>query len=166
MLHHLDSNPDGYTFPVIEQTIKETKRILRPNGNLFILCALSSTIKETSWILQLHSGYTERLARRFMSIEQYQTMFSICGFRFISALNLLNIQSQIFLPDYWDIEGPLKEGWRKATVLFDIATDKEINEIEDTVKELRNNGSLEEFVKLKDHSSERRIMTLLVAVPI
>ena len=142
--------------------MRETKRILRPKGIVFILGPLSSMVRETVWVFQLHSGIKEKLAKRFMSIEQYQALFSRCGYRCISALNFLNLKSQAFFPDYWDTEGPLKMKWRKATCIFDVASDGEIKEMEESVKELREKGILEEYAAKNDHSSDRGILTLLV----
>ena len=52
-LQHLDDVRDGKNYPKLEQTLKETKRILKNDGMLIITTGLPQNVRESLWYLEL-----------------------------------------------------------------------------------------------------------------
>ena len=127
---------------------------------MIIVTALHSG-KDVVWYTKLHQGLTERYMKNVPAMEQYLCMFNESGFECLTKLNILGSE---FLKDYYDAEGQLREAWRKSLSLFGMASDAEIEEIENYVRELREIGKLEEFLKSNDKTLDVGIFTLIVCV--
>ena len=97
----------------------------------------------------------------FPAMEQYHRMFIESGFECLTKLNILGTE---FLKDNYDAKGPFREDWGKSLSLFGMASDGEIEEIENYVRELRERGKLEEFLKSNDKTLDVGIFTLFVCV--
>lgn len=166
VLHHLDKGGNEKEVPVLEQVLKEVKRILRPNGVLVIGTVLTSNIRDNYWFIQLHSGIQEKLAKTFLSIDQYLALFAKHGFQCVSSLNLLNVAESVVYPRYWDPEAPLDVTWRAGTNMFGIASDQEVKEMEECLTDLKRKGTLGQFISDHDHSKERGNLTLLVCISV
>ena len=57
--------------------------------------------------------------------------------------------------NYFDPENPLIAEWRQATSLFEVATDEEIQEMEEFLLNKKRDGTLKRFMKHHDNSQER-----------
>ena len=133
---------------------------MRPKGQMIIVTALRS-VKDVVWYLKLHQGLTERYMKIFPAVEQFLRMFNESGFECLTKINILGSE---FLKDYYDGEGPLREDWRKSISLYGMASDEEIRETECFVRELRERGKLEEFLKSNDKTLDVSAFTLFVCV--
>ena len=133
VLHHIDKDRDGKNFPMLEKTLLNTKRILRPKGVLVITTLLQSTITQAIWCTQIHPGITEVLSKCFPSAKQYSDLFAKCGFHSVSAMNFLNTATPLMHIDYWNPEGPLNEEWRKAVHVGGVAGPAKEKEMVDIV---------------------------------
>ena len=99
-----------------------------------------------------------------MPVQQYLSLFHKNNFKCVSALNLLTAAGDNLCDNYFDPESPLIAEWRKATGLFEIATDQEIKEIEEFLLDRKQKGTLEKFMKYHDHTQERGHETLFVCI--
>ena len=158
VLHHLETHPDGKKFPGVEEALREAKRVLRPKGVMILVVTLPAQIREAIWFCQLNSSLCERYSKRFPTLEQYMTMFEKCGFRCKTKLSVLGND---MYENYYDPQGPLKTTWRNIESMFGLATDKEIRDIEDSVRKMNENGKMLQFIKEHDRSSELGVFTLL-----
>lgn len=163
-LHHLDKFGDGRTYPVLEQALTGTHRVLKEDGVLLIMTDLSSTVRESLWFLQAHVGIREKIAQTYMPVQQYISLFQMHNFKCVSAVNLLTATGDNFLNDYFDPEGPLKDEWRRATSVFDIATDEEIKEMEGFLLDKKRKGTLEKFMIEHNHTQDRGYGTLFAYI--
>ena len=149
---------------MIEKTLLNTKRILRPKGALVITTVLRSTIKQTIWCTQIHPGITDVISKCHPSAKQYFDLFAKYGFHGVSAMNFLNTATSLMHTDYWNPEGPLNEEWRNAVNVCGVAGLAKEKEVIDIVLAMKENGTLEEFVVENDHTSERGMYTLFVCI--
>ena len=161
MLHHLEKSANGDGFPAMEQTMQEAKRVLRPNGIMIIVDALPSCLKQASWFAQLDTSLTERYSLRFPSVEQYHTMVEKCQFKVVSKLSILGSE---MVKTYYDPKGPLKREWRDGMSLFGLATESEIRGIEEKVRKMNKEGTMEQFMKDNDKSSQIGFLTILTCL--
>ena len=90
-------------------------------------------------------------------------MFDKHGFQCSTAMNLLTATGANIYLNYLNPEAPLDEDWRQASNMFGIATDLEIKEMESVIREMKQNGTLETFMKENDHTHERGFVTLFFA---
>ena len=159
MLHHIDDTGNGVDFPIVEEVFLEAKRTLRYKGIMLLLTWLP-TARNYVWYDLLHEGLLDRHVKLFPSIEQYLSMFTKCGFKIRTKLNILGAD---LLKDYHDAEGPLRESWRKGDSVFGYASQEEIREIEDCVQKMKENGTLEEFVRTHDKALDVGFITLILS---
>ena len=164
VLHHMDKDLDGKNFPMLEKTLLDTKRILRPNGVLVITTVLQSTITHAIWYDQIHPGITEVLSKCCPSAKQYFDLFAKCGFYCVSAMNFLTTPTSLMHTDYWNPEGPLNEEWRNAVNVFGVAGPAKEKEMIDIVLAMKENRLLEDFMVQNDHTSERGMYTLFICI--
>ena len=162
VLHQLDvGNNNGV--PLLENTLEDTKRILRPKSVLLITTQLPTYIRDAIWYMQLQRGVTEKLANTLIPAKQYVALFEKHGYRCVAALNLLSATKTIFV-DYHDPEGPLKEDWRVGTNEFGLADAQEVHEMEAKLRDLKENGNLRKFMEENDKTLEMGISTLFACV--
>ena len=67
---------------------------------------------------------------------------------------------------YSDQEGPLKAEWRKGDSVFGLATEQELENIKDFVREMNNNGKMREFMKEHDKTSELGTIIILACTAV
>lgn len=163
-LHHLDKFGDGRTYPVLEQALTETHRVLKKDGVLLITTDLSSTVRESLWFLQAHACIREKIAQTYMPVQLYISLFQKHNFKCVSAVNLLTAAGENFYNNYFDPESPLSADWRRATSVFDIATDQEIKEMEGFLLDKKRKGTLEKFMIEHDHTQDRGHGTLFAYI--
>ena len=116
------------------------------------------------WFLQAHTGIREKIAKACMPMELYAPLFHKHAFTCASALNVLTAADESFLNDYFDPEIPLNVEWRQAFGCFDMATDKEIKEMEGFLLDKKQKGTLEKFMQHNDHTQERGQGTLFTCI--
>ena len=141
----------------------DTRRILRQDGVLFVSTILSSTISESVWYLQLQTDIRDKIARFYMSAENYRRLFDKHAFRCITAINILTEKGSAN-NSRWDSSSPLSEEWRKATSMFDIASEEEIDAMTSTLLEKKTNGTIDKFIADFDFTHERGLVTLYLSV--
>ena len=146
----------------MEELFRRTKCVLRPKGLLVIL-TVSPSAKDVVWYTKLHHGLTDRYFKLFPTMEQFLSMFDDSGFECHTKLNILGAE---FFNDYYDAEGPLKEEWRKSVSLYGFASSEEIKEIESNVREMKENGMLEEFLRRNDKALDVGVFTLIVCASV
>ena len=164
VLHHLDDLRDGKNFPMVEQALQETKRILRHGGMLIISTVLAPNIRESVWYLQLLPRVKQILANSQMSFVQYMDIFDKYGYLCVAAINLLTTKEANICNNHFDPDNLLDEDWRQASNFFGMATDLEIQEMELAIIEMKHNGSLKTFVRDNDHTHERGFVTMFACV--
>ena len=164
VLHHTEKVGDGKNFPMLEKILRDTKRILRPNGVLIIVNILPSTFKHSIWWTQIHPGITEVLCKRYPSAKQYFDLFAKIGFHCVSAMNFLTTPTSLMKTDYWNPEGPLNEEWRNAVNCYDLCGSVKKKEMVDIALAMSEKGTLEEFMVENDRTSERGMYTLFVCI--
>lgn len=162
-LHHLDNLGDGKYFPLLEQALENTRRILRQDGVLIITTILSSTIRDSVWYLQLQADMMDKISRSFMPVEDYRRLFDKHAFHCITSMNLLTDSGPIHKAR-WDPNSPLSEEWRQATNFFGIASDREIEEMKLNLLDKKSDGSIDNFIADHDFTKERGLVTLFACV--
>ena len=148
----------------MEKALLETRRALRPNGVLLISTILPTTIKDALWFAQVHHGYRDKLASNTPLVTEYMEKFDKTGFQGVAAMNLLPSDSPTFIRNYLDSEGPLKEDWRKGTSMFEFVDHDVLKEMEKTFNEMKEKGTLEQFMKDHDRTGSVGMVTMFVCV--
>ena len=145
----------------MEEMFKEAKRVLLPKGIMIITEVLPSTIKEAIWYCQLSQTLCDRFSKLFPSMKQYLDMFDKYGFECASKLSVLGRDLQ---DSHYDPEGPLKREWRNGISVFAFATEQEIDEIEQIVRKMNDNGTITDYIKEHDRLYQMGFLTILVCV--
>ena len=140
---------------------REAKRVLRHNGVMIVAESTPPLIKEANWFAQLNLPSCERYCKLYPSVKQYLAMYEKTGFKCVAKLNLLGSD---LMPNYYDPQGPLKEEWRSGVSLYAVTTQEEINEIEQKLKGMIKNGTVEQFIKEHDRTLEIGFSNLTVCV--
>ena len=163
-MHQLDiGNNNGV--PLLEKTLHDAKRILRPKGALVITTQLPTYVRDAIWYMQIQPEVTEKMTKTLMPAKQYIALFKKHGYKCVSAMNFLSATKTIFV-DYHDPEGPLNEEWRVGTNEFGLADGREIDDMEEKLLALKEKGKLRDFVEEHDKTLEMGISTLFVCVPV
>ena len=158
VLHHVDNTANGKDFPIMEEMFRETKRVLRPKGIMVISEPLPYTQRNSVWYHHLHEDLSDRWCKKFPTIKQYEAMFDKCGFQIFSKLNILGLD---LIKQYFDPEGPLKKEWRRGSSYWGFATEEEILDIEKTVRRMNENGTMNDFIRDHDSSSETGVAAIV-----
>lgn len=158
VLHHLDDTANGKDFPIMEVMFREAKRVLHCNGVMMICGSLPVVVKEAVWFSQLNHALCERVCKILPSMEQYMAMLQKTGFKVVTKLNLLGSELS---KNYYDPKGPLKQEWRNGDSLFGFATKQEILDIEQKVREMNDNGTMQDFIKQHDRTEEIGTVTII-----
>ena len=159
VLQHLVEDNNG-DFAQIEQTLMEANRVMTDDGLLAVVSILSYGAKESVWWLRLLPQLTKRALTKFPTIEEWERIFSRSQFRCVSKLAILG--PEVFGDFYLDAEGPLKKEWRNANSYFALATDNEINEVEEKINTMKNDGTLEQWIKANDKTNEMGTVCVLI----
>ena len=162
MLHHIDDTGNGTDFPILEDVFNETKRTLSSRGVMVILTCLP-TGKDCVWYGKLHEGLFDRHVKLFPTIRQYFSILTKCGFEMRTKLNILGAD---LIKEYFDAEGPLRESWRKGDSVFGYASEDEIKDIEKFVRKMKENGTLEMFMRRHDKALDVGLITLSLCVAV
>ena len=128
------------------------------------MTCLPSTFKESVWVTQIHPGIAEAVSKCHQSVNQYLDWFAKYDFRCVSAMNFLNTPTTSLHHQYWNPEGPLSEVWRKSANIFEVVDSEKVQEMVDIVLDMKEKGTLEEFMVEHDHTSERGLLTSFVCV--
>ena len=164
-MHHLDKAGHDGTFPMMQKALLETRRALRQNGVLLISTIHPTTIKDALWFAQVHHGYRDKLASLVPHVKDYFEKFDKTGFKCVAAMNLLPSDSPTFIRNYLDPEGPLREDWRKGTSMFEFVDNQVLKEMENAFFDMKEKGTLEQFMEDHDRTSIVGMVTMFACVP-
>lgn len=141
VLHHLEKNPDGKSFPVVSKTLKEVYRILKPGGVLTIISVTPEQLG-ANWFSHLVPENTQRWHKRLPSHKQLKTCLEEAGLSLKSAFTTL-IPSHF--PGLDNPESILNESWRKNASFFGTCTETELQNMIRSATRMKNEGTLQEF---------------------
>ena len=161
-MHHLNPRSEGLkdeeaSFKEMEQAIAEARRVLRTNGVLIILAQSEDDIRN-NWYCQVNDEITKKFVRKFATCKQYQDIFDRTGFRCIQKLRLLGT----ILDDYLNVEGPFQKAWRDCDSYWACATDDELNDVMKTLRSLKDEGKLPEWINTHDQVNTNGIITMFI----
>lgn len=119
VLNHLDRDDRQFSNSVM--TIKEARRVLRPNGVIVVSTVLSSATEKVVWFTQLNTELTKRFTASCVpSVDDYIRMFEAGGVKCIQKMNILG--SDIY-KRYYELDGPLHSSWRAGSSYWSFATE-------------------------------------------
>ena len=162
VLNHLEDKWNGIDFPVLEKTLVHTKRVLRKNGVLLIIAATPSIMGESIWFSQIHPDITDKACKVYPSAKRSMNLFTKHGYQCVSAMNLIPTPASFYNEHCLHPEAPLDKGWRDGICVLQIAGSKTENELIQMVLNMKQKGTLNQYVTDHDRSSEIGVMTLFV----
>ena len=139
----------------------EAKRVTAQGGVLFVIEILPSTIKNALWYSQLNKELIDRYCKYFPNVGQYLKMLETVEYNCVSKFNTLGLDSY---RNYIDPEGPLRKDWRKGVSLFAAATEEEIKDIENKVRDMNEAGTIAQYIKEHEKIFEIGLLTILTCV--
>ena len=110
------------------------------------------------------SPVREIIANQLLSFDQYISFIDKYGYECVTALNLLTTKGQSFCSNHFDADNLLDKDWRQANNIFRIATDRQIQEMEAAIIEMKEKGTIEQFVKDNDYTQERGLVTMFACI--
>ena len=156
VLHHLGKDePDQ--LKVLTQTLKEARRVIKPNGVLSISTVLPESFKHL-WYCHIIPGLNERFAKVMPSIPQLENVFEESGFNCVQKLNCLGLA---LISDYNNYEGLLDDAWRSVCSYWSRATEQELEEAKAFIRDLKARGELEAWCKERDSLQTEGHLTLI-----
>jgi ubiquinone/menaquinone biosynthesis C-methylase UbiE len=141
VVHHLEKNPDGKSFPGITKSLKEVYRVLKPGGVLTITTVTPKQIGSI-WFTRLLPENTERWCKRVPNHKQLKACLEETGFSLKSAFASL-MPSHVQGLD--SLECILSESWRNNASYFDTCTETDIQEMTQKITRMKDEGTLQEF---------------------
>ncbi|XP_053380875.1 ubiquinone/menaquinone biosynthesis C-methyltransferase UbiE-like isoform X2 [Mercenaria mercenaria] len=78
----------------------------------------------------------------------------------------MNILGSDIFKNYYNVDGLPEESWLKENEYLTFATESEAGELFRKVKELKENGELENWVKENDHTQTIGVLTIFVCKPV
>ena len=166
MLQQIDAHSQNGEFTGLKETLKNAKRILRPQGVMFITTMFPSHFTKSYWFTQLQHSISERMTPYFLPAEQYLSLFSECGFQCVSSLSLLRAHTPTLFVEYLDPEGPLKENFRIGTSMFGNSNNEELLELENKILNLKHKDLLKDYIKQHDRTPELGFVVLFACIPV
>ena len=161
-MHHLEENPDGNSFPVIRQMLKEVNRILKPGGVLTIISITPEQL-DAYWLSSLVPQNTKQWHKRLLSFEQLKSSLSEAKFDFKSAFHS---HTTSYYPEYSDPEGPLNETWREnigSGVFWETCSEEEIRSMIQNVTRMKKEGTFSEFQTKHDKTNIYGVVNICAA---
>lgn len=159
VLHHLEENPDGKSFPCLSKTLKEVYRILKPGGVLTITCLTPETL-EAIWYSHLVPENTQRWMKRLASHRQIKTYLEESGLSLKSAFTTL-MPSHV--PELRNPEDVISESYRKNLSFWGTCTKSENEDMIQNVTRMKNEGTLQEFYETHNKTDAFGILEILAA---
>lgn len=159
---HLEENPDGNSFPVILQTLKEVNRILKPGGVLTIISITPEQL-DAYWFSSLVPQNTKQWHKRLLSFEQLKSSLSEAKFNFMAALHS---HTTSYFPEYSDPEGPLNETWKEnigSGVFWETCSEEEIRSMIQNVTRMKTEGTFSEFQTKHDKTNIYGVVNICAA---
>ncbi|XP_062615310.1 demethylmenaquinone methyltransferase-like [Saccostrea cucullata] len=141
VVHHLEKNPDGDSYPVLLKTLKQVYRILKPGGVLTIITDTPENL-EGNWFVHLVPGAMKKWHKLLPTHKQMKDMLKDSGFTLKSAFRSLMMS---YFPVYGDLDGPLHESWRNLNSFWDVCTDTEIQNMVRKVTQMKEEGTLKKY---------------------
>ncbi|XP_053406444.1 ubiquinone/menaquinone biosynthesis C-methyltransferase UbiE-like [Mercenaria mercenaria] len=161
VLNHLDI--DNPAFPNSVKTLKESVRILRPDGLIIISTVLTTTVSRIQWFSQLNMEITNRYNASVMpSLEQFEQMFEDAGIKCIQKINTLGAD---IIKNYYNLDDILDESLRAPRPYWTFATKEEVADVVQKVKALKAKGEYEKWVKEHDLTSTTGVVTIFFCKP-
>ena len=93
-------------------------------------------------------------------------LFAKHGFNCLSAMNLVPTATSFYNKYYLNPEGPLDEDWRNGVCIFQSAGTEVEKELVQMVLDMKEKGTLTQFVIDHDRSSEIGIITLYSCISV
>ena len=159
VLHHLDEKLDGENFPTILETFREVKRVLAPSGLLFI----TSMVKEQldgMWYYHLNKEFMRRYSLKFPSVTNFKKMLCDSQFEVMNCVSFLGHDPH---PTYANLEGPLYKSHRDSDSYWGVASEQELQETLNRVRQMKENGTLQEFYSKHDKIDAMGYFVILAA---
>ncbi len=146
VLHHLGG--DRAELDRHRAVLDELARVLRPGGALVINLCSTEQIRDGWWYRDLFANAFDRIARRHISIARLTELLRECGFRHGGSFVPTDA---VFQGDsYFESTGPLRKEWRDGDSVFALATEEELESACSRIREMAEQGTLDEYVARQD----------------
>ncbi|KAK3086398.1 hypothetical protein FSP39_017873 [Pinctada imbricata] len=158
VLHHLESDPDGNHFPTTQKTFKEFNRVLKPDGVLIMTNTMKHQLYGV-WFYSILPTVLDRFSRRVPSNDDIIEILRNSDFDVETPMSYLGHD---WFNDYYNLEGPLNESWRMGHSFFSYASEEERRNGIESMKSMKENGSLKCFCEEHDGASSIGTFTFFV----
>lgn len=159
VVHHLDEDPD---FTNLELLVSEAFRILTPGGSLVIHTSSKEQVRNSYWFGWIIPEAKQRMAARYAPIPMIRTMMEKVGFESIGVT--VPMEAMFDMDIYLNQEGPFTPEWRACDSMFALATD---NELTNGLERLRNacdDGAVEAVIDKAEHWRQHSGQSTFISV--
>jgi ubiquinone/menaquinone biosynthesis C-methylase UbiE len=147
VLHHLE--PMGEPgFANHQRAIIEAARILRKGGVILINACSKAQMRDGYWYYSLIPNARDRGTERTIGTVDLHDILNKAGFAKTSRTTPLD--APLLADANFNAEGPLDEKWRAGDSIWAYASDDELAAALNTVREMRKNQTLDDYMKLRD----------------
>lgn len=142
----LDQLDDGATgnFAAHRKYIAECMRVLKPGGYLLIGAPSRRQIRRGYWYSSLIPRARDVLKEQTIPTETLRTILT--NNRFIVAERTALLDTILQGESYFDPKGPLSAEWRKGDRVWALASEQEIMEAAQQVRDMERESSLNSFM--------------------
>ena len=162
VLHHLPgSNAVGY--PAYRRVLKEFSRVLRPSGRLIINTCSHVQLRDGFWPYALLPEAVEKICQRHMPLDELERLLE--QNEFSSITRYVPVDAVIQGEAYFNARGPLDKYWRDGDSFWAMATESELEQALTTVRQLQQQGELDQFMERQDRSRKNIGQVTFVCAP-
>ena len=155
VLHHLDrtdrergADPGQVTFTNILLALKETYRVLSPQGLLVLTTSFPHQTR-SFWYSVLIPDAIEESCKHLPEYAKFKQLLHLAGFKEMESIALLE---EMFVPPevYFDPEGPLDPAYRQAISAFDLMSESDLANTEKLINQAKEQGRLKQLLQEND----------------
>jgi len=149
VIHHLEDEGE-MGFPRHEQVFREFARVVKPDGMLLINTCSREQLRKGYWYYDLIPQAVEKLALKYIEMDDLKALLSKCGFecgeRYVPLDAVLQAEA------YFQPEGLLDPNCRAGDSTFALLNEKELQEMESTLRSMKAANTLDAYFREKDAS--------------
>eukprot|EP01129_Flabellula_baltica_P017239 TRINITY_DN9493_c0_g1_i1.p1 TRINITY_DN9493_c0_g1~~TRINITY_DN9493_c0_g1_i1.p1 ORF type:complete len:294 (-),score=67.14 TRINITY_DN9493_c0_g1_i1:19-855(-) len=145
VLHHLADNSE---FQLHERVFSEFRRVLKKGGVLTINTCSHEQLERGYWYYSFLDEEVEKLKTKYIPVDHLKDILS--NVKLSPKQTVASLDDVLQGESYYNPKGILNRSWRDGDSIFALVTEEKLKSIEDKVKKMEQENSLEEYLVRTD----------------
>ena len=125
---------------------------MRPDGVLGVFTHHAAEYSPKQWYERLDENISAKWFKKFPEARQWMALLENCDFKTFAIIEVKSDLSEEAAKERFDPEGPAKKQWRDGDSYWATATPEEIRSVEDQIRRMKQNGTLQQYFKDNDRT--------------